>query len=174
MQGLAIFLVTGSLVPAVWSDENIEISTYVPVPGSSIDGARMTRSVAQSIPNNTPTKIMFNAEAFDIGDIANPATGRFTVKKAGMYLITGSWWLSLSGEEQIAEVYIYVNGAPVKKSRSVHGSLGTQDISAETTDVLMLAVNDTVEMYVLQTRGNSNTTYPQSDYQPRMAVIQLQ
>ena len=74
-------------------------SWATPASGSSFSGARLTRSVNQTISNNTDTMIAWDVETFDVGGYHDNATNntRITIPsgKAGYYQINTT--LSFSG-----------------------------------------------------------------------------
>jgi hypothetical protein len=133
--------------------------------------ARMTRDVAQSIPNITATKIAFDAEDYDVGGIADPVTNDlFTISRAGKYLITASWE-STGATNNIVAVYIYKNGVEQRVSYVRLPSASSVEIVV--SDVLNLAVNDTIEMYVFQSSGAALNTATGLGRKPAMAVAEL-
>jgi len=79
-------------------------SWATPSSGSSFAGARLTRSVNQSISNNTDTMIAWDVETFDVGGYHDNATNntRITIPsgKAGYYQINTTLSFSGSGTGQ--------------------------------------------------------------------------
>lgn len=57
---------------------------------------RAYRSTNIAVPSGTATPIVFDQEEFDIASEYDPATGTFTAKNAGVYLLTCSTWLATS------------------------------------------------------------------------------
>ncbi|MFZ2882143.1 MAG: hypothetical protein WA019_03645, partial [Candidatus Moraniibacteriota bacterium] len=135
--------------------------------------AKMTRDVEQSIPSDIWTKINFDTEEFDVGDIADTTAGRFTIKKPGKYLITTSWYSfgNLDSGELIG-VGIYINGVSASIGRGY--SVGTNGyVTAIASDVYNLVENDYIEMQISQNEGASQNTSSSSAVKPRMSVVQL-
>lgn len=133
--------------------------------------AKMVRAAAQNLPTaSAVTKIAFDAEEFDIGDIGDFTTNdRFNIKKAGKYLVNASWRYDIAGMGN-QYVYIYKNG--VQTVWNITSDSGVPSFTAEATDILNLVPGDYLEMYVLQTLGSINTATSVYD-RPRMSVVQL-
>lgn len=81
-----------------------------------------SRSVAQAIPHNAPTTVVFDNELRDSLGEYNPATGIFTAQKDGWYLIASSVWLDGNAADVAATnvCYIALNGG--SEIHSVKGS----------------------------------------------------
>lgn len=54
---------------------------------------RAVRTLNQSIPHATPTKLVFDSELFDLANEYDPATGVFTAASAGTYSVHCALWL---------------------------------------------------------------------------------
>jgi len=102
-----------------------------------------------NIPNDTFTKVNLDVVEYDIqGEFAG---GKFTAKKAGMYLITGL----ITYEDVVADkeyyCYLYKNGVGYR-SIKLHSSLN-QAIKVNISITGNLAVNDYLEMYARHKAG---------------------
>ena len=132
--------------------------------------ARITRTAAQTITNNTATKIAFDTEDYDnagIGDIVT--NDRIDILRAGRYNVNVQY-----GETSPTEIScrIYLNGALNKIVQHNTISTGTSKFMNFTT-VLDLAATDYVELYVVQvTGGNANTNNNAYD-RPLLAVSEI-
>lgn len=73
---------------------------------------RAARSTVQSIPNNTPTDILFNSVNRDTVNSYNPSTGIYTILKSGLYNIsTQVGWSANSTNGR--EVRAFIDGGAV-------------------------------------------------------------
>ena len=141
--------------------------------GSGAHMAKMKRGSAQSIPNDTATKIAFDTEDFDIGGIADIVTNdRFTINRAGTYLVTANYAIGpgiSTGEN--ARLIIYLNGSDVREG-IVAPDTGNERAYVQVTEVLELNPDDYIEMYVRHNGGSSIDTLT-GVYAPNMSVVQV-
>jgi hypothetical protein len=72
--------------------------------------ARLTRAAAQSIPASSPTFIDFDTEEIDTTGIADIATDRITISKAGYYLVNCTITLTAMAVGQSFICWIVKNG----------------------------------------------------------------
>ena len=133
--------------------------------------AKMARAAVQNIPSETATKIAFDTEEFDVGNIASTATDRFTILRAGRYSVTASWWQS-STHSQWTLVGINRNGSSVANSVSWDDNRLEND-SDTITEVLDLAAGDYLEMVVVVGLGGTQPTDTGIPSRPRMSVVEL-
>jgi len=127
--------------------------------GSSFAGASLTNATnAQSIANNTATKLTFDGEVYDTDAYAN-ANDKFTIPsgKAGYYRINAQVNTdgSTAGYRQIS---IYKNGSAV--GGFVNYVAGDDYIAIDL--VFNLSVADYIEFYFRQTNGTSRNVYKQN------------
>ena len=120
--------------------------------------AKMSRVAAQSIPHNTNTNIDFDSEFYDVGDIANISTNRFTISRTGKYLITA--YAVTAGAMDAGEGFIlYMNKNGTTVNYDVNYSIATdQAIVATVTDTLSLVAGDYIEMAAYQNEGAAVNT----------------
>ena len=125
---------------------------------------------AQTVSNNTATKVTIDTEVVDTGGCFDPTTNyRFTPTTAGKYFIYGSisstaWGTSLLNN---SEAFIYKNGSNIQKARFVHAlHYSYMDTPYVSTIVDMNGSSDYVELWGTTevqsgtpTIANSNTTY---------------
>jgi hypothetical protein len=134
-------------------------SWATPAGGSSFTGASLTNATnAQSIANNTATKLTFDGEVYDTDAYAN-ANDKFTIPsgKAGYYRINAqvNTDASTAGYRQLS---IYKNGSAV--AGFVNYVAGDDYIAIDL--VFNLSVADYIEFYFRQTNGTSRNVYKQN------------
>ena len=134
------------------------------------EGARVYHNAAQTIANNTGTTLAFNSERYDTDVIHDTTTNnsRLTCKTAGKYLITVNlWWASSAvGDRSLC---IKLNGtthiAIVRNTGTIRGQVNTT--------IYDLAVNDYVEVIVLQTSGGVLDVQLESNFSPEFMMQRL-
>tara|TARA_B100000674_G_C37477195_1_gene749778 strand:- start:154 stop:630 length:477 start_codon:yes stop_codon:yes gene_type:complete len=108
----------------------------------------------QSISNATDTKVLFNAEDFDVGNNFDTSNGRFTAPIAGKYVFMGHLYIYSTRQ---VESRIYKNGSIYKR---FSGPMGTgfddNPNGMDFMDLIDLDVNDYVEIYGRHTRYDDN------------------
>ena len=142
----------------------------------SLHMAKMTRNSAQSIPNQAYSKVYFDTEEFDIGNIANvtagaSGSGRITIAKAGRYLVTAFFRPTNNSSE--THVSIYKNNTAIVLGGQDHvGTTGRDEVTA--TDIISLNAGDYLEAFAYQRTGAADNTPTGVEARPRFSVIQLQ
>ncbi|PIR52751.1 hypothetical protein COU76_04800, partial [Candidatus Peregrinibacteria bacterium CG10_big_fil_rev_8_21_14_0_10_49_10] len=136
--------------------------------------AKMSRGTTQSIDADTTTKILFDTESFDVGNIADFSTNdRFDIAKSGKYMVTAGWTVNdVLAAGQDLQVYIFVNGSNVRANMNESAET-SGEVGVHITDVLELSAGDYVEMYVRQSSAGSVGTLTSIDSRPSMSVVQL-
>ena len=118
-----------------------------------------TRSSAQSISNNTYTKLEVNTEVVDTNSAYdNSSNYRFTVPsgEAGLYSFTARSSLANVNDDQRGQIVLAVNGTRDSKTMHRDYSTGTdQALYVGTTGIFNLSVGDYVEVFVLQNSGGT-------------------
>lgn len=118
--------------------------------------ARATQNNAQSIPNATATKMIFNAESYDYGSNLDIGAGRFTAPVEGVYKVSGaSYWNNAVTGGSISILAIYKNGGVYS-----WGSLALRspnEFLATVSDDVYLARGDYVELFAYQADGAART-----------------
>jgi len=120
-------------------------------------------SSAQSIANNSFTKVQFQTENFDTNsNFDNSTNYRFTPTVAGYYHVTAQVALnSLTANSFSA---IYKNGGAIAYSPVAVGWSGIANtLSAIAVDVYMNGTTDYLEVYVYQASGGSLNTVNSSN-----------
>ena len=110
----------------------------------------------QDIPHNTYTKVLFDAEVFDVGGNFDTSNSRFTAPITGKYLLMGHIYIYPTYQ---VETYVYKNGSIYKRFSGPIGSGGNDNPNGQKfVDVVHLDVGEYVEIYARQFRtGDSNT-----------------
>ena len=111
-------------------------------------------SAAQAIVTATATKITLDTEDYDPN--ANFANSRYTVAKAGYYLILGAVGITGLATDKYLQVLIYKNGSAV--AYSMGNSSGAGWLSIPVVAILSLAVGDYIELYCLHNHGSDRDT----------------
>jgi hypothetical protein len=108
---------------------------------------------AQSVSNNTFTKVNFGTENEDSG--ADFATGTFTAPRTGHILVTGAIaWQALPGAATQMIVEIYKNGATHLRCSNHPGASGGQP-AFQYAAIVNVSASDTIEIYCYQNTGSS-------------------
>lgn len=119
------------------------------------EGARATRTTAQSIANDTWTAISLDGETWDTGALHDGGTNpsRITVGESGLYVATAAATFAVhsAGARYAA---IAVNGTRIYQAPHPAQRTDT-DISLRVMDVLSLTAGDYVELHVYQNRGGA-------------------
>jgi hypothetical protein len=141
------------------------IDDKLPYVGGAGKSCRVYRNTDQTIPDGAWTAVSFSHERWDddgMWAIGNPT--RLTAKTAGSYVITGHTYMS----DASYWVAIQRNGAQIL----VQEDLGKGQMRAVTTTYKM-AINDYVEIFILQNTGVNQTLYTSSDFSPEfmMALV---
>jgi hypothetical protein len=99
------------------------------------------QSSAQTLSNNTFTKLQFQTEEWDTANCFDNTTNyRFTPNVAGYYLVTGSMTLGSSNSNNFVQVY--KNGSVFR-----YGSQNTVDRSQICVQVYLNGSTDYIELY---------------------------
>lgn len=133
---------------------------------STFVGASAYKSTNQSLSNNTNTAVTFDTENYDTDSFHSNVTNntRFTIPsgKAGKYLITGTMSFA-SDTTGYREVMLYKNGA-ISNFLAKNYPVQTSGTNVNFNVVVNLAVNDYIEIYVIQTSGTTMNLQGTSGY----------
>jgi hypothetical protein len=114
------------------------------------------QSSAQSVANNTWTKVQLQTENFDTANAFDSTTNyRFTPLVAGYYQINGNTVLGLLSGTIGTQIYKNGSGASLGTYGTQIGGFGS---SAVSTLIYLNGSTDYVELYVYQTSGVSQNT----------------
>ena len=119
---------------------------------------------AQSISQDSTTKVTFTDEIYDSDGTYDTSNSRFTPGVAGKYCISAQVGFENMSDAKYVQVYLYVNGSELN-SRSmglnVNGADTTQDLFFNFTYTVNASATDYYEIYVRQNNGNSRDTTKQ-------------
>ncbi len=160
------------------STNKFECATDLNTGGGSSTGsvhmAKMTRDAAQTIPSGIATKVLFDAEAYDSGGIADSVTNdRFNIEHGGIYFIDA--FAKSPGALDATEywaVQIRINGSVVMDS-SDYSAQANEDKSAHASDTYRLEAGDYVEMFIVHNEGGDVSTPTETQNKPRMSVVEV-
>lgn len=126
-------------------------------PSSKCRAYRITSS--QSITQNTWVKVQLNAENFDGLNEFDPVTNyRFTAQKAGYYVVNCVVTLESMSDGELMQVAFYKNGTAHTKALSAFGLTTSWKFACG--DLIQLAANDYVELYVKHNHGSARNLLP--------------
>ena len=124
--------------------------------------ARAYLNVAQTISDNSWTKITLDTENYDGND--EFASNKFTAKEAGYYQVNAQIMWNSSVDQSLHAIGLYKNGSRI--AQDWKNSSGIALFGQGISDIVYLAVGDYLELYVYQNiganknvEGNSDTTY---------------
>lgn len=120
---------------------------------------RAYQSTVQSLGANTWTKVAYQTEVYDQGNVFDNAAYRFTAPNAGFYLFTAS--VAFTGTTDGARRYLslYVNGAEhTRIIQEIAGAAVTQMVSGSAH--LKLSAGDYVEVFALSSINESLSPDP--------------
>ena len=106
----------------------------------------------QSIATGTYTKLQLNAENYDaLSEFDSTTNYRFTAKGAGYYQVNGALQLLHEAAGKYLRCSIYKNGSIYSEGLIVSG--GFEVWTAQISDIVPLAVDDYVELWVYHDGG---------------------
>lgn len=134
--------------------------------------ARLRQTSAQSINHGTWTALTFGAEDVDThnGHSTSSNTSRYTAQVAGWYHVTGNGGF-VSNSTGHRGVRLHKNGSVVNNT-ATYFNTSTSDVwSASISADIHLAVNDYVEIAVIQDSGAAlNSSGASGDVAPAMNI----
>jgi hypothetical protein len=125
-------------------------------------------SSAQSVSQDSTTKVTFTDEIYDSDGTYDTSNSRFTPGVAGKYCISAQVGFENMSDAKYVAVYLYVNGSELN-SRSmglnVNGADTTQDLFFNFTYTVNASATDYYEIYTRHNNGSSrDTTIQQQVY----------
>jgi hypothetical protein len=111
------------------------------------------QSTLQTLPNATPTKVLFQTEEFDTA--GNFASSIFTAPVSGYYQINSC--VTLNAAPTVFVIEIYVQGVPYKRNAYEAG-----DTAANASSLVYMLAGNSLEIYVIVT-GTPNTVATSTD-----------
>jgi len=126
-------------------------------------------STVTSMTNNSPTKVLFQTENFDIESCYDTSTSKFTPTVAGKYFFNASVSVNSTGNFDKNDVNFYKNGSAFANFRTYHTSYTTSHGS------VIIEANgstDYFEIYYEQNSGGAlNTINNQSTFFSAYRII---
>jgi hypothetical protein len=127
---------------------NITDGYYIAAAGQPKFRAYLSTDIL-NVEGNNQTKVVFDMETFDIGNIYNPVTGRFTAKVAGYYQIN----VGIRFRDVVAPrlYYVFVKKNGVDYSTSYAHSSFAQVVSGggPLSDLVYMDINDYIEVFAI-------------------------
>ncbi len=118
-------------------------------------------SSAQSVSQDSTTKITFTDEIFDSNGTYDTSNSRFTPSVAGKYCISAQVGFSNLSDAKYCSIYLYVNGSELN-SRSMgftsNGADATQDAFFNFTYIVDASATNYYEIYARHNNGSSRDT----------------
>ena len=139
--------------------KNVVFKGDVTFDGNSRVRAYLATS-AQSIADDTITKVAFNAESYD--SLGEFASNKFIATKAGYYSIHSAVLWNAPVDTKSYQIFIYKNNAEI--ARDARTASGTDTISSVISDIVSLAVGDYIETFVYHNSGGAKTIFADSAY----------
>jgi hypothetical protein len=146
--------------------------TDVRLPGLSVPASLHARGWRNGVFNFTTTNTDFvlDTEAFDTGNIFNPATGLFTLPAAGYWTLNAQVGVFATASGQWAQVY-WMIGATVACVASAHASSAnvfrasaTVTVKAAAGDVYKLQIGASATLTGVAGAGGQWNTFATADY----------
>lgn len=136
-------------------------------------GARVHNSVNQTLTSGSRAFLTFDSERWDNDSIHSTSTNteRMTCKTAGKYIITGN--VQISGHATgIRQISFFLNGTTtLAMDRKEPEGTGTEHLSL--TTIYDLAVNDYVDLRILQNSGGDLNTIVNTNDSPEFSMIRV-
>jgi len=150
-------------------EAKLDVNGVIKAKGLVLHCAKMSRvNSKQAIPTQLNTKIDFDTESYDIGNIADTTSDKFTISQPGRYLVTASWGAQGSANTQ---VQVWINGVCAGRQWIAYPGGGIGDTVPVFTSVYNLNTGDVVEMYVFTIPATNTMVDPSAV--PQMTVTQL-
>jgi hypothetical protein len=115
------------------------------------------QSAAQTISNNTQTKVQCNTEEFDTNSNYDNATNyRFTPTVAGYYQVSGEvCYLINAATSTLCDVSLWKNGSRFKQGTTFNNNTGGVERPTVSALIYFNGSTDYVEFYTYQNSGGS-------------------
>jgi len=135
--------------------------------------ARLTRDAAQAISNNTSTKIAFDNEDFDVGDIGDVGTlDRVDIRRAGEYIIIGYVAIPGLDDGEFVRTEIFINGIKVSRNKLVSPS-ADEGLEVQASTIETLVAGDFIELFVIHNEDATQNTFTSLDRKPKLMVTEI-
>lgn len=135
--------------------------------------ARVFHNAAQSINNNTTTILAFNSERFDTDTIHDTVTNnsRLTCKTAGKYIVSATIGFA-SNATGVREVDVKLNGT-TNIARRIENAVNGDNHYTTVDSLYDLAVNDYLEIAVVQTSGGALNVLSSGNSSPEFGMVRV-
>ena len=130
------------------------------------DAVMASKTAVQSIPNNTDTLILWNAESYDHGGLHSTVsnTGRLTAVKAGIYAWTFNGKFD-GGGTGYRQIQIFINGAIRLSQKAYIADSGNGDQMFSLAGETELSLNDYIVVSAKHSAGAAlNFGYSSAHY----------
>lgn len=125
--------------------------------------ARAALSTTQTIDATTVTKIALDSETYDPGNNFDNITNyRFTIPKAGFYLIAAGIRVDALADAKTFELYVYKNGVLILREDNSASVAST--LSVTLTDIMQLIAGDYIELYCRHNDGGGRNLLATDTY----------
>ena len=130
---------------------------------------------SQTIPNNTWTKIDFDQEEIDRGNLSDISNGKIVIARDGFYQVSASMKSHIIDEFQYIAIQVRVNGTWAMEAKSFTGDTPgyTETVSVAANDVLSLSAGDEIELYVEHKHSSSMITSSFTSGKPKLSVVEI-
>lgn len=148
--------------------------TYFAPSGATVaPAARITRTTAQSIPNDNATPVAFTTKDYDTDAMVDLATydTRITIKTAGIYITTAQYSFAANATG-LRGVRILLN-TTLRLAMSLFPGSSLTDNRDSLAAVASLAVNDYLTLEVYQDSGGSLDLNPSSTTPASLAASKI-
>lgn len=118
--------------------------------------ARAYLSSAQdNLTNDTATKVLLDAESYDVGSNFDVANKRYVAPVTGYYKVFGKVTFKSTIPDKVYLAYIYVNGAAVSTTHNIIGTLDSYH-ACVMADIVYAEAGQYIELYAKHI-GGANT-----------------
>jgi hypothetical protein len=134
----------------------------------------LNRNSAQSIPNDTATKVNVNNQVVDTTARMGDTSGSvITIRRNGRYQVQASWGLvSIFDDTERIISYVRQNGSGVAIFAALSPA-AAQTLTATAGGVFDCTAGDTFEIAVEQNTGASQNTSTTAQYLPTLVVTEI-
>lgn len=131
----------------------------------------LKRSAAQSISNATLTKIAFDGEDFDKGEIGDFTTNdRIDIRRGGVYDVSIIMFYTGIGSGTLGQTYLYINGVEARDMFS--WSAGSSGGADARTSMIELDAGDYLELQIFHNAGSAQNTQTGDEWLPRLGATE--
>ena len=134
---------------------------------------KLVRNSAQSIPDETWTKVQLNVEEWDSGSMGNTSTYEITIPEDGIYLVTACCGITSLDIDEGLEIEVRVNDSETNGLFNCQGSAWTgQNLNARAAGLMDLDEGDELTLHVWHNEDAASNTLTGA-WRPHLAVVQV-